>query len=45
MHARRGRDGARLGPISILVNNAGDGDASDGRAWKIARAAACCRFP
>jgi NAD(P)-dependent dehydrogenase (short-subunit alcohol dehydrogenase family) len=26
---------ARLGPISILVNNAGDGDASDGRAWEI----------
>jgi 3-oxoacyl-[acyl-carrier protein] reductase len=26
---------ARLGPIAILVNNAADGDASDGRAWEI----------
>ena len=25
----------RLGPISILVNNAGDGDAADGRAWEV----------
>jgi NAD(P)-dependent dehydrogenase (short-subunit alcohol dehydrogenase family) len=24
-----------LGPIAILVNNAGDGDAADGRAWEI----------
>lgn len=26
---------AQLGPISILVNNAGDGEASDGRAWEV----------
>jgi NAD(P)-dependent dehydrogenase (short-subunit alcohol dehydrogenase family) len=26
----------QLGPISILVNNAGDGDAADGRAWEVA---------
>ena len=26
---------ARLGPVSILVNNAGDGDSADGRAWEI----------
>ena len=26
---------ALLGPIAILVNNAGDGDAADGRAWEI----------
>lgn len=26
---------ARLGPIAILVNNAGDQDAADGRAWEI----------
>lgn len=26
---------ARLGPISILVNNAANGEASDGRAWEI----------
>jgi NAD(P)-dependent dehydrogenase (short-subunit alcohol dehydrogenase family) len=26
---------ARLGPVDVLVNNAGDGDASDGRAWEI----------
>jgi NAD(P)-dependent dehydrogenase (short-subunit alcohol dehydrogenase family) len=26
---------AQLGPISILVNNAGDGDATDGRIWEI----------
>lgn len=25
----------RLGPISILVNNAGDGDAADGSAWDV----------
>ena len=29
---------AQLGPISILVNNAGDGDASDGRAWEVSPA-------
>lgn len=29
---------ARLGPVAILVNNAGDGDAADGRAWEIAPA-------
>jgi 2-hydroxycyclohexanecarboxyl-CoA dehydrogenase len=29
---------AQLGPISILVNNAGDGDAADGRAWELAAA-------
>ena len=26
---------AQLGPISILVNNAGDADADDGRAWEV----------
>jgi NAD(P)-dependent dehydrogenase (short-subunit alcohol dehydrogenase family) len=26
---------ARLGPVSILVNNAGEGEAGDGRAWEI----------
>jgi NAD(P)-dependent dehydrogenase (short-subunit alcohol dehydrogenase family) len=26
---------AQLGPICILVNNAGDGDAADGRAWEV----------
>ena len=26
---------ARLGPVGILVNNAGDGEASDGPAWEI----------
>jgi NAD(P)-dependent dehydrogenase (short-subunit alcohol dehydrogenase family) len=29
---------AQLGPVSILVNNAGDGDARDGRAWEITTA-------
>jgi NAD(P)-dependent dehydrogenase (short-subunit alcohol dehydrogenase family) len=29
---------ARLGPISILVNNAGDGDAGDGRVWEVSPA-------
>jgi NAD(P)-dependent dehydrogenase (short-subunit alcohol dehydrogenase family) len=28
----------RLGPVSILVNNAGDGEAGDGRVWEIAPA-------
>jgi 3-oxoacyl-[acyl-carrier protein] reductase len=26
---------ARLGPVAILVNNAGDHDAADGRAWEV----------
>ena len=26
---------AQLGPVDVLVNNAGDGEASDGRAWEI----------
>ena len=26
---------AQLGPVSILVNNAGDAEASDGRAWEV----------
>ena len=29
---------ARLGSISILVNNAGDGDAGDGRIWEVSPA-------
>jgi NAD(P)-dependent dehydrogenase (short-subunit alcohol dehydrogenase family) len=29
---------AQLGPISILVNNAGDGEAGDGRVWEVSPA-------